>query len=126
MNWERAKIVDYTLPVYTGQLMALVPINVPDKRDARIEPFDWRVWVVIAFLPQIYLLMMAIAECLFNHDINWWILIEVTLRPIFMQGVPRPPVANTYNRIFSITWITMCYVLAVAYLGMSHDWLCWH
>lgn len=124
MQGDRAEIVDFSLPVYTGHIVALIPLKMVNNQDALIKPFDWRSWVVIASLPPTYLLFIALSEYVFNHDVNWWKLINFTLNPIFMQGVPRLPEANMYNRIFSINWIMMTYVLGLAYLGMSYAWLC--
>ena len=120
LQWDRAEIVDFTLPVYTDHIVGLVPLKIENNKDAQIKPFDWRAWVVIALLPPIYLLIIALSEYVFNHHVDWWTLINFTLRPIFLQGVPRLPQANMYNRIFSINWIWMMNVLGLAYLGMSN------
>ena len=125
MNWDRAQIVDFTLPVYTDQILGLVPLII--EKDPRVlsKPFDWRVWLVLAVLPPMYLFIITLSEYAFNHRVNWWTLIDFTLRPVFMQGVPRLPEAKMYNRIFSINWIMMMYVLGLAYLCKLHVTRCW-
>ena len=114
---HRAEIVDFTVPVYTDHIMGVVPFKIKDQRDARIEPFHWNVWAAIASLPLMYLIIIALSECVFNNHVHWWIVFDNTLRPVFLQGVPKLPGENMYNRIFSITWIMMTYVMGVAYLG---------
>ena len=116
---HRTEIVDFSVPVYTDQVIGLVPLKIKDNRDARIEPFHWRVWAIIACLPPMYLLIMALSEYEFNHEVNWWTLIDFILRPIFMQTLPMFPQANMYNKLFSINWIMMMFVLGQAYLGRS-------
>ena len=117
MMADRAEIVDFTIPVYTDHVMGVVPFKIKDQRDARIEPFHWKVWAVIAALPPVYLIIVALSERVFNNHVHWWIVFDNTLRPVFLQGVPKLPGENMYNRIFSITWIMMMYVMGVAYLG---------
>ena len=113
----RSEIVDFTVPVYTDHIMLVVPFKIKDQRDARIEPFHWKVWAVIAALPPMYLIIVALSERVFNNHVHWWKVIDITLRPVFLQGVPKLPEGYMYNRILSITWIMMMYVMGVAYLG---------
>ena len=119
MQWDRAEIVDFSISVYTDHLIGLVPLKIKDSRDARIEPFHWKVWAIIASLPPMYLLIIALSEYIFNRQVRWRTLIDFTLRPIFMQSLTIFPQAKVYNKLFSITWIMMMFVLAQAYLGKS-------
>ena len=123
MLGDRAEIVDFTLPVYVDQIMGILPFKIKDQRDARIEPFHWKVWAVIAALPPMYLILITLSECIFTNHVHWWKVIDITLRPVFLQGVPKLPEEYMYNRIFSITWIMMMYILGTAYLGNTCEML---
>ena len=119
MQWDRAEIVDFSLSVYTDHIIGIVPLKIKDNIDALIQPFNWRVWAIIACLPPMYLSIIALSEYAFNRQVKWWTFINFTLRPIFVQSLPVFPQANIYNKLFSINWIMMMYVLGQAYLGKS-------
>ena len=121
MQQDRAQIVDFTQAVYTDQIVGLVPLKVENNQRVLLKAFEWRVWAVLVALPPVYLLIITLAEYVFNRRVqDWWTLIDSTLRPIFMQGVPRIPDAKICNRIFSINWIMMMIVLGSAYSGELH------
>ena len=99
VSTTRTEIVDFSVPVYTDQVIGLVPLKIKDNRDARIEPFHWSLWVIIACLPPMYLLIMALSEYEFNHEEYSYIHdhIEIIINdPLYDNGSCSNYGTNTY------------------------------
>ena len=72
MIWDRAQIVDFTIPVYIDPLSCLVPLKIEKVPDVLIKPFDWRVW--IDYLLVTYFLLVVATQkfsktCLNSNEV---------------------------------------------------------
>ena len=125
-NLARSQVIQYTLPVYVDNIIAVMPFKMADDHGVLIRPFKWRVWVGIAFATLAFILLTGLIEWAYNRTSKWWKIIDFTLRCICMDSMDQKSilVANDYNRILSITWIWCSFILFAAYSGMQIIDLC--
>ena len=120
---ERARFVDFSVPVYTDDILFLMPLKLEKDASILIRPFGWRVWIIVLLVPPTYLLILALSDFVFEGKVKWWELTDFTARLLFMHGVPILPETTIYKRIFSITWIVAQTIMALAYAGHSLTFL---
>ena len=116
---DRARAVDYTLPVYIGDLTAVAPLRMEKNHHVLAQPFGWKLWLTIFILPPVFLLTMILSDLIFNRYIEVGRLSGFVSRTVFQQSTPKIPASRSYQRIYSITWLCGCYVLSIAYTGIN-------
>ena len=120
MNDQRAQVIEYTIPVYVDDQVALVPFKPSRDQAILIKVFDWRIWLVLLSLTPTFILVSGLSDRFFKGRTHWWGQVDFALRTIFMDSVfPCIPQERVYNKILSFTWIWGCFVLFAAYSGNS-------
>ena len=117
-NLARSQVVQYTLPVYTDNIIALMPFKRADDHSIIFRPFEWRVWVGIGLVLPIFILITVFSNWIYFGHCDWWKQIEFTSKCICMEGGSIPK-AQYHNMIYSLTWIWCSFILFAAYSGVT-------
>ena len=118
VNDQRAQVIEYTIPVYVDDQVALIPYKPSRNQAVLIKVFDWRIWLTLLFLTPAYIIVCGLSTRLFMGQVNWWAQVDFALRTLCMDSAyPRIPQERNYNKILSFTWIWGCFVLFAAYSG---------
>ena len=122
----RSQVIQYTLPIYVDNIIAVMPYKMEDDHGVLLRPFKWEVWVGIVLVTISYILVTGLIEWAYNGRCKWWDIINFTLRCICMDSIGQKSIlmANSYNRILSITWIWCSLILFAAYAGMQVVYIC--
>ena len=83
------------------------------------KPFDWYTWVWMFALPLAFFLILVISDFAFHGKWKIWMMAEFIVRSMMSHTAPIMPQARNYNRIYTITWVWGCMVLATSYTGFS-------
>ena len=62
VNEERARVIDFTIPVYIDDILGIIPFKVEKDSAVIIRPFSWRVWLAILGITSLYLLSVLLAD----------------------------------------------------------------
>ena len=84
---DRARVVDYTLPVYIGDMTGIIPLRIENNLHVLAQPFGWKLWVAIFVLPPAFLLTMSLSDMVFEGYADFGGLAGFTSRAIFQQSV---------------------------------------
>ena len=76
----------------------------------------WKVWLAVVIITPLYIVILGLSDWLYNGQTNWWTYIEFCLRSICMDSVKIPQSQN-YNKVYSLAWLWMTFVLFLAYQG---------
>ena len=118
---QRARDVDFSVSVYTDDIVFMMPFKVENDPGIIMRPFGWRVWIIVLLVPPAYLLILGLSDFAFEgNNVRWWELTDFTVRHLFMHSVPKLPESTSYKRIFSITWIATQTIMAVVYAGFFY------
>ena len=103
--------------MYIDDLVGIVPFKTEEDHSILAQPFDWATWVGMFALPPVFFLILAVSDFAFHGKWKIWMLAEFIVRSLLSHTVPALPQARNYNRIYTMTWILGCLVLATSYTG---------
>lgn len=114
----RRQVVDFTIPVAYGGLIAIVPFK-PSGNDMAVimHPFGWKLWICVLVSPFLFLFSLALSDKVFNGKVKWWKQIDFILRSIFMDASASIPAPRYHNKIIIMTCMLVFYILGLTYTG---------
>ena len=66
VNEDRARVIDFTFPVYIDDLLGIIPFKVERDSAVIIRPFGWRVWLAVLGVTPLYLLSVWLADMIYK------------------------------------------------------------
>ena len=114
---DRAQVVDFTIPVYIDDLVGIIPFKTEEDHSILGKPFDWPTWFGVFTIPPAFLLILVLSDFVFHGKCKIWGLTEFVFRSMVSQNGPELPQPRNFNRVYTMTWILGCYVLATSYTG---------
>ena len=117
-RYDRTKVVEFTIPVTYGGMVALVPFRQSGNGMTLIvQPFGWKLWICVLASPFIFLFALALSNKLVHDEVMWWKQIDFILRSIFMDSPASLPSTRHHNKILTTTCLLVFFILATAYTG---------
>ena len=115
-RYDRKQVVDFTIPVSYGGVVAIVPFR-PSGNDMGViwQPFGWKLWIGVLASPFIFLFALAVSDKLVHGEVMWWMHIDFILRSIFMDSSASPPTTTLHDKILTMTILIVSFILAIAY-----------
>ena len=119
MTLQRSQVVDFSLPIVTDEMTGFLFFGVSKDQGILFRAFGWRVWLAVVIITPVYIAIVGLSDWFYSGQMtNWWSYIEFCFRSICMDSVEIPQ-SQTYNKVYSLAWIWMSFVLFLAYEGKS-------
>ena len=116
VTYLRYQVVDFSSYYYMDASPFMTSFETTVDIYALIRPFNYDIWLIMAFLPPIYCIAMALSDKLFIGMGQWYFQIEFVYRNLLKQ-VDKVPNFKKYNVIFAQTWIFGAFMMTTLYLG---------
>ena len=116
MTLLRSQEVDFSLPIITDEMTGFLAFGVSKDLGILFRAFDWRVWLSVIIITPVYIAMVGLSNWFYGSHVSWYGYLEFCIRTICMDNV-KVPQTQTYNKVYSIIWIWMSFVLFLAYEG---------
>ena len=117
-RYDRSRVVEFTIPVTYGGMVAVVPFRQPgNDMTLIVQPFGWRLWICVLASPFIFLFALALSDKLVYEEVMWWKQIDFILRSIFMDSPASLSSMRHHHKILTTTCMLVFFILASAYTG---------
>ena len=116
VTYLRSQVVDFSSYYYMDASPFMTSFETTVDIYALIRPFNYDIWLILAILPPIYCILMAISDKIFIGMGQWYFQIEFVYRNLLKQ-VDKVPNFKKYNVIFAQTWIFGAFIMTTLYLG---------
>ena len=116
VTYLRSQVVDFSSYYYMDASPFMTSFETTVDIYALIRPFNYDIWLILAILPPIYCILMAISDKIFIGMGQWYFQIEFVYRNLLKQ-VDKVPNFKKYNIIFAQTWIFGAFIMTTLYLG---------
>ena len=116
VTYLRYQVVDFSSYYYMDASPFMTSFETTVDIYALIRPFNYDIWLILAILPPIYCILMAISDKIFIGMGQWYFQIEFVYRNLLKQ-VDKVPNFKKYNIIFAQTWIFGAFIMTTLYLG---------
>ena len=116
VTYLRYQVVDFSSYYYMDASPFMTSFETTVDIYALIRPFNYDIWLILAILPPIYCILMAISDKIFIGMGQWYFQIEFVYRNLLKQ-VDKVPNFKKYNVIFAQTWIFGAFMMTTLYLG---------
>ena len=116
MTFRRSQVIDFSLPIVTDDMTGFLSFGVAKDHGILYQAFDWRVWLAIAALTPVYVAILGLSDWIYSRHTDWWTYIHFCLGSICLDSV-KVPQGKNYNKIYSMAWMWMSFILFLAYEG---------
>ena len=116
VTYLRYQVVDFSSYYYMDASPFMTSFATTVDIYALIRPFNYDIWLILLFLPPLYIIVMGLSDKIFDGMGHWSFQLEFVYMNLLKQ-VDKVPILRKYNRILAQTWIFGAFIMTTLYLG---------
>ena len=125
-TYSRSKSVDFSSLVSGDAYHIILPLKAVDDPWSYFYPFDYEIWIFSLCTIPIYILVCALADYIYFHDLRWLNWFEFVIRNVVSESnqsykrlfrTQNNKEQPLYQKVLILSWTWFCLILVKSYSG---------
>ena len=125
-TYSRSQSVDFSSLVSGDTYHVILPLRAVDDPWSYFYPFDCEIWIFSLCIIPIYILLCALADHIYFHNLQWFNWFEFVIRNFASEGhqsykrifgTLNNKKLSVYQKLLILSWTWFCFILIKSYSG---------